>query len=503
MLEIESLELESETSDLDSLKPILKDKKIIALGESTPGASEFYRLKSRMIKYLVEELGYRKLVLDANVSDVKIVDDYINGNGNIEDSIWELRPFPWVAEKLEDDREYKITPHTYLSPYTTEEFKNILEWMKEYNSKVDRSEKIELYGIGIENPKKSVEDLIDYMSKVDNENEEEYRKKFRNLVMVNGLDFKYAEARPLGLLRGYLEELNEKLDLNRDRYIDISSQEEYQASKKNINTSIQWIEYSLANLNRGMDLAIKIKEEYMFENVKWILEKQNENKNDKIILWSNNKHISKDTKNYTSMGMHLDEEFEDDYYALGLEFSKGIFRAYGVNIWGTPISNFIAKFHIDKSKEDYFSYTLEKAGIPIYFLDFEEAQNSESIKEVLSTEQKIHNASLMYPGKLTPTSFLPYWTKQYLNEVPIKSYDGILFVNEISETKGIHDKRDTKIDNGDKAMLAHYRDLLSGQGGTILTVVLVIVLIAIWLIKKWEKRKTNPGAKYPGSRRWD
>lgn len=67
------------------------------------------------------------------------------------------------------------------------------------------------------------------------------------------------------------------------------------------------------------------------------------------------------------MGEHLENELKENYYAIGLDFFKGRFRAYGINLWGTSMSNFISKFTVDSSKSDYFVYELEKAEEPIHF----------------------------------------------------------------------------------------------------------------------------------------
>lgn len=45
--------------DLMPLKEILKDKKIIGMGEATHGTCEFFQMKHRMFEFLVEEMGYR------------------------------------------------------------------------------------------------------------------------------------------------------------------------------------------------------------------------------------------------------------------------------------------------------------------------------------------------------------------------------------------------------------------------------------------------------------
>lgn len=500
IIPIDGLEVNRDFSDLENMKESLEEKRIIGIGESTPGASQFYSLKTRMVEYLVKAMDYRVLAFHGNYADIQLVDDYINGKGDIEDAIWQLRPFPWTPEKLENNQGYSIASHSYLAPYSTAEFKDILIWLREYNSNASKEEKIKIYGIGFENPEKSIYDLIDYIGKVDEESSKIYKKRLSDLKMVHGFDFKYPEPRALGLFIGMLEELNEIIKSKEEDYIEKSSIEEYEIGIKNLTTNFQWMEYRKTNLSSGMNAAIDLKEQYLFENVKWILDREIE---EGLIIWSNNKDIAKNNEEYIPMGHHLHEEYGENYYAIGLDFFKGRFRAYAVDIWGSPISNFIAKFNIDKSEKDYLVYHLEKTGIPFAFLDFKSAASYENIKELLEKQQKIHNATFMYPGKYVPRSLLPYFTQQYVSEVPMESYDGFLFASEISETKGLADSRDTKIENGDKAIVDHYRDIIAGQIGTILTILLVIVLIIIWLFKKWKKKKTKPGARYPGSGRWD
>ena len=499
---INNFKLDGDFSELKEMGDILNDKKIIALGESTEGASEFYKLKSKVIEYLIQDKGYRVLIVDGNFAEIQIVDDYINGKGEIDDAIWNLRSYPWTVEKTKEESEYKISSHNYLASYTTDEYSPILEWMKEYNRKTDRSDKIKIYGIGFENPERSVEDLLEYILKVDKGNGELYKKKLDNLKLVHSLDFNYPESRALALLSGMLKEIDQDLESELNIYIDNSSLDEYIVSRKNLEITYQWIDYRLTNIESGIDDAINIKEEYMFKNIKWILDRELENENQNAIIWSNNKEINKKPRDYVSMGEHLEDEFKEDYYAMGLDFFKGKFRAFGINLWGTPMSNFISKFSIDSSKSDYFGHKLEKAEKPIYFLDFKSNEGKDNIGGMLNQEQKFHNPGLMYTGRYLPNSFLHYWTYKYIKEIPFESYDGFLFVHEIHETIGMFDERDTKIEDGDKVILDYYLEILRGQAITIFAILLLIVLTLLWLFKRFKRRKTKPGARYPGSKRW-
>jgi erythromycin esterase len=52
-------------SDLQFLKPLLKDKRMVMLGESSHGVSEFSLAKLRLIKFLHQEMGYDVVALES------------------------------------------------------------------------------------------------------------------------------------------------------------------------------------------------------------------------------------------------------------------------------------------------------------------------------------------------------------------------------------------------------------------------------------------------------
>ena len=85
IITIKTTKAEEGFEDLMPLKDILMDKKIVGIGEATHGTADFFDMKHRMFEFLVEELGYRIFVIEAQFGDGQIVNDYIlNGNGTLE-----------------------------------------------------------------------------------------------------------------------------------------------------------------------------------------------------------------------------------------------------------------------------------------------------------------------------------------------------------------------------------------------------------------------------------
>ncbi|MBR2569843.1 MAG: erythromycin esterase family protein, partial [Paenibacillus sp.] len=58
--------------DLGMLKPLLHDKRIVFLGESSHGVAEFNQAKTRLIQYLHEEMGYNVLAFESGLSNASL-----------------------------------------------------------------------------------------------------------------------------------------------------------------------------------------------------------------------------------------------------------------------------------------------------------------------------------------------------------------------------------------------------------------------------------------------
>ena len=66
--------------DLAFLKPLLQEKRIVALGESGHGVAQFNAIKVRLIKYLHEQLGYNLIAFETPMSDCAAADTRIGSD---------------------------------------------------------------------------------------------------------------------------------------------------------------------------------------------------------------------------------------------------------------------------------------------------------------------------------------------------------------------------------------------------------------------------------------
>ncbi|HKR09300.1 MAG TPA: erythromycin esterase family protein, partial [Gemmatimonadaceae bacterium] len=115
-------------ADLAPLKPLLSNVRVVGLGESTHGTSEFQRVKHRLLEFLVKEMGYTAFSMEASYSDAQPMNNYVlHGKGNRADVLSKLGYVAWDME----------------------EFAAMVDWMRAYNRTVPEARKVRFYGVDI------------------------------------------------------------------------------------------------------------------------------------------------------------------------------------------------------------------------------------------------------------------------------------------------------------------------------------------------------------------
>lgn len=386
--------------DLKPLNEILKDKKIIAMGEATHGTKEFFEMKHRMFEFLVEEMGYRVFAIEAEFGGSQIVNDYIlHGKGSIGESLDAMNFWIWNTQEVVD----------------------MIEWMKEYNEKPENKSKIRFYGFDIQSIDNDKEYIKDYLEKVNLPSKDSFKDD-----------------------NSSLEDINNDLIENKSVYIERSSLEEYDLILQHMVLINQYNDFHNENAE-SKNAGFEIRDDYMTENVKWILDYESKYYgNDNIMLWAHNGHVSKDYYGLKTIGRNLKEIYGGEYYAMGFDFYKGSFVALPITFYGKVLRK-LSKFHISSSPTASYSDEMRKTNIPISFLDVKNAEQDELLSDFLSSQLYVNNVTAAYPGK-----------PHNMNETIVKnSFDGMIFVESTEEAKRADTYTD-KVENGKGVLMGHY-----------------------------------------------
>ncbi|MFF8018553.1 erythromycin esterase family protein [Streptomyces sp. NPDC007929] len=111
--------------DLGDLRPLgrmVGDARVVGLGEATHSSHEFFTLKHRVLRYLVEHKGFRTFALETSWSTGLRLDAYVRtGEGD---------PRRIMREEFQD---------TYAW-WNTDEYLALIEWMRAYNLRHPRDQ---------------------------------------------------------------------------------------------------------------------------------------------------------------------------------------------------------------------------------------------------------------------------------------------------------------------------------------------------------------------------
>ncbi|MFC3495799.1 erythromycin esterase family protein [Glycomyces rhizosphaerae] len=76
---IDSLEPDAPLDDLEPLGELVGDARVVAIGESAHHVGEFYRLRHRMLRFLVERCGFTVYAFEAPAGESRAIDAWIRG----------------------------------------------------------------------------------------------------------------------------------------------------------------------------------------------------------------------------------------------------------------------------------------------------------------------------------------------------------------------------------------------------------------------------------------
>ena len=351
---------------------------VVGLGESAHGAKEFFELKHRLFKYLVESQGFQVLAYEFSFrTSLKINDFVMNGNGTL-DSLFagEL----WVQDNYE--------------------VQDLIKWMYEYNLGKDENQKIKF--VGIDNqldafyPEKTIDCIKYYFPKIISLNspliQEISSLEHIRYKKITTEEYKRREDIYLRLLNAAnsyfkLNDGNGSLDQKLTIHLIES-----------LLKSNEWLYniYTGKKNNRDKDLA---------ENLLWVKDCYNS----KVAIWAHTSHVQNNPtfygENQGSMGYYLRESLQENYLIVSTAFTKGKFKAVmeGPNGDTPPLDCEIVENPLPESINEIF----HQAKSEIFSLDVSKIQPSSKLYSYLDTIRPMLGIGDFYAGTSEPHYLSP------------------------------------------------------------------------------------------------
>ena len=224
-----------------------------------------------------------------------------------------------------------------------------------------------------------------------------------------------------------LNEIDETMDniildmqSNEGTYVEQSSPEVYALALQNAQMMKQRTQLFL---NEG-DYT-KLRDQYLADNLQWIVEFEEARGHDKIFVTGHNGHIEKTSASlaaYKSMGHFLDEKYGEEYFAIGTDFITSEFQAK--NGSSGERKTYKVKNHNDLV--DAFSEVEANS----FYVDFKKASESAELMDIIASKQKMSNIGDDFRAwyKFSKTFYT-------IEMTPNEAYDGVIIVKAATPTK--------------------------------------------------------------------
>ncbi len=390
---IKTVEAGNGFDDLQAFKNILKDATVVGLGEATHGTSEFFKMKHRMLEFLVKEMGFCSFYIEASMSRCRYINDYVlYGKGNLDTATAMQGFVTWRVDEVRD----------------------MIEWLRLYNKDQEVGKRVKFLGYDLQINDVAWRGLHDFYRKV----------KPDNLILLDTLESQLLHAAQLSNLQDknaegmklYTQAYKQCIGIHKDiesqkvKYISAMGESGYDENLMNITLIIQEIESYKDGFNNKRDI-------YMAHNILYLLRK--EKKGGKVVVWAHNDHISIANQfDFTNMGMVLKDSLKDKYYAIGFEFYTGSFQSRNIDLKNTSSDWDVNT--IGTPPENSLPYYLNNTGKDMLYLDYHSMGSLRNFSKTLD----MHSVGSMYSAS-SPTVY----------PATLKNFDGLIYIKNSTAAK--------------------------------------------------------------------
>ncbi|MEU3065020.1 erythromycin esterase family protein [Streptomyces subrutilus] len=306
-------------ADPDDLRPVgrmVGDARVVGMGEATHSSHEFFAVKQRVFRYLVEEKGFRSFALEGSWSSGLRLNAYVlHGTGD---------PLTIMREEFQNSYAW----------WNNTEYLDLLRWMRARNLR-HPDDPVQFLGddFGYAGPG-LYDKVTDYVATARPELLARFTELYRGLRPTTSVDaFMNAYMlRPLAERRETADRTGRALDLLRQQRPAPGTDPQAHAWAVQHATAIDQTArgYAFDFDDPGqIGPAMRYRDQIMADNVAW----WQEHTGDKVLLSAHNAHIALETpdpRNYPRIqGTFLRDRLGSHYVSLGTSFDRGSFNATG------------------------------------------------------------------------------------------------------------------------------------------------------------------------------
>ncbi len=391
-------------ADMQPLKKVVGDARIVSLGEATHGTREFFQLKHRMLEFLVTEMGFTLFAIEATMPESFDINEYVlGGTGDPA----------------------KALAGIYFWTWDTEEVLEMIKWMRQYNADPGHTRKVKFYGFDMQSAPRAAIVTLAYLRKVDAAQAGVAERDLS--VLANPLtDTGFTRLAPdkRAAADETIKAVLSGFDARKEQYIARSSADEWQVARQHARVLAQNIdsrkgdEFSVA--------GVVVRDRSMAVNIGWILDR--EGPDAKMVVWAHNGHVATtSTSGIEWMGSHLRKRFGSAMVVFGFAFNQGSFQALEMPL---PSATGLRSFTVEPAAEGSLEAMLASAGLQIAAIDLRALPRDGAVADWFGSPKATRSIGAAYADSMA--------ARLTARDVTPKIYDALLFVATTTTARSVN-----------------------------------------------------------------
>lgn len=376
--------------------------RVVLLGESTHGTSEFYRARAAITRRLIERHGFTVVAAEADWPDAARIDGYVRHH----------RRRPRAGEPF-------VRFPTWM--WRNQEVLAFADWLRGYNEGRSPDAEAGFYGLDVYSLGSSISAVLAYLDDVDPQEARRARWRYGCLTPWQDDPAHYARAVLAGLQSKCEEQAVEQLQVLLDRRLEyLKSDGEHWFDAYQNARIVRAAEGYYCAMYRSSKESWNLRDRHMFDTLRSVMAARGPGT--KAVVWAHNSHIGHASA--TAMGWYGETNigelcrtaFGDSMVAIGFSTDHGTVAA--ASDWGGEMEIKSVRPGRDDSLEHAFHHSCHAR----FLCDWRKPADR-SLREALGQPILQRAIGVIYRPETELQS-------HYFKSVPSEQYDAIVWFDE-------------------------------------------------------------------------
>jgi erythromycin esterase-like protein len=412
--------LKGTPDDYDPLMELIGDARFVLLGEASHGTHEFYRERAEITRRLIVEKGFTAVAVEGDWPDAYRVNRYVRGlndDPNSERALAGFERFPTWMWRNTDVTEFV----DWLRAYNNGSGDRLREGLPAQESKVG------FYGLDLYSLFTSIEEVLDYLDKVDPEAARRARQRYACFDHYKEDTQRYGYAAGFGLSEScelavvqQLSDLRKRARAYKDKDPQLAADEFFYAEQNA--RLVKNAERYYRSMFENEVSSWNLRDEHMCETLTALAGHLSQpGKPSKIAVWEHNSHIGDARATEVAqdgewnVGQLTRELYGDETVLIGFTTYSGTVTA--ASEWGGPAE----KKRVRPGLEGSYEEALHRTGMSRFMLPLR--GQTEAVKKLASRPLLERAIGVIYQPRTERQS-------HYFRAVLPRQFDAVLHFDE-------------------------------------------------------------------------